>query len=302
MSAWVEVLAPAKINLTLTIKGRRDDGYHELESLMVPLALADVVRCQATAEDRIVVRCAHPQVPTGRENLAVQAAELLRKHVCPGRGAEIIITKRIPVAAGLAGGSTDAAATLLALNQLWGLGLTVTELHNLASQLGADVPFCLHARAAIGRGRGERLQFIEPMANWPVVLVNPGFALSTRVAYALFDQNPVVNDHTSALEVARLLRDGLLVAAAQHAQNHLQDVVASHYPAVAELLHEVRATGMPFVAQTGSGPTIFAVGEDAKMAQRAARLLAGNPERLILVTKLEEFSGEKRISVNGKSI
>src|SRR4051812_4626055 len=179
----VEALAPAKLNLFLEILGRRPDGYHELESLMVAVDLFDTLRFAADPSGAITLRCDDPTLPAGRENLVVRAAERLKvESGCP-LGATIELSKAIPAQAGLAGGSSDAAATLVALDRLWDLQTPPDRLDALAGQIGSDVAFFRHAPAAVCRGRGERAAAVPPPPPLALVVVCPPIGVRTAAVY-----------------------------------------------------------------------------------------------------------------------
>src|SRR5262245_6155827 len=181
MPPSVRVRSYAKINWTLDVLFKREDGYHELRTIYQTVSLHDTLRISAS--DEIEVTSNDPRVPKDNTNLAFKAAMLLRKATGSGRGARIEIEKRIPVAAGLGGGSSNAAVTLLALVKLWQLDIDDTELNQLAGELGSDVPFFLVGGTALGTGRGEVVEPIEQVHWENLVLANPSFPISTRDAY-----------------------------------------------------------------------------------------------------------------------
>src|SRR5690554_6156422 len=154
------VKAPAKINLTLDVVGKRADGYHDVEMIMTTIDLADRIRLTELKEDKIKVDVTKGYIPNNENNLAYEAARVLKNKVGVSKGVSIFIDKKIPVSAGLAGGSTDAAAVLRGLNDMWGLQLTMEELAEIGLEIGSDVPFCVHGGTAIAKGRGEKLEFL----------------------------------------------------------------------------------------------------------------------------------------------
>jgi 4-diphosphocytidyl-2-C-methyl-D-erythritol kinase len=192
-SAPMKWLAPAKINLSLRVLGRRDDGFHEIETCMVPLTLADEVEVELTTlppaahaePGRIRLICSDPTLPAGAENLAFRAAKLfLERHGPAGYGVRLALEKRIPHGAGLGGGSSDAGTVLLALNELFGAGLSVEQLASLAAELGSDVPFFVYRGAAVCRGRGERVQPVNLAQSLTLLLLKPPFPVPTPWAYS----------------------------------------------------------------------------------------------------------------------
>jgi 4-diphosphocytidyl-2-C-methyl-D-erythritol kinase len=183
IAGGVEVLAPAKLNLFLEVLGRRPDGYHELESLMVAVSLHDTLTFTDDPTGEISLRCNEPTLPVGSDNLVVKAADRLKAAANSTRGARIVLEKAIPAQAGLAGGSSDAAATLAALNSLWDLQMPPEQLDVLAGEIGSDVTFFAHTPAAVCRGRGERVESVSLMDTYHFVLVCPPVGMSTAEVY-----------------------------------------------------------------------------------------------------------------------
>ncbi len=174
----ISVKAPAKINLTLDVLGKRTDGYHEVEMVMTTVDLSDRLELTVLDTDEIRIQSEHAYVPNDHRNLAYRAAELLRKRFGIKEGVEIVLDKQIPVAAGLAGGSSDAAATLRGMNELFDLGLSLEELAELGAAVGSDVSFCVMGGTAIARGRGEQLETIPSPPPCYVVLAKPKIGVS----------------------------------------------------------------------------------------------------------------------------
>ena len=183
IAGGVEVLAPAKLNLFLEVLGRRPDGYHEIETVMVAISLCDTLTFRDEPSGELRLRCSDPTLPVGSDNLVIQAADRLKAATSCPRGARIQLTKAIPAQAGLGGGSSDAAATLVALDRLWDLGIPDDRRDALAAELGSDVPFFNHLPAAIGRGRGERVEAVPLNQIYHFVLVCPPVGLSTADVY-----------------------------------------------------------------------------------------------------------------------
>jgi 4-diphosphocytidyl-2-C-methyl-D-erythritol kinase len=287
--AEVRVIAPAKINLHLEVLGLRTDGYHELAMVMQSLDLADRLRLVNTADASIRLSCDHEDLPLGSDNLIVRAAERLRAWAgLPELGAAVWLEKRIPIGAGLAGGSSDAAATLVGLNELWGLGLAPPALQALAAELGSDVPYCLEGGTRLCFGRGEVLEAMpgdrRPLA---VLLVkDPQASVSTPWAYGRcrdLRSDFYLSRESEFAERRQALRQGALLAALRGLgplpplRNDLQRVVADEVPSVAAglaLLH--RADGALAVAMSGSGPSLFALFDDLEGAQAAQAALAAD--------------------------
>lgn len=283
--AHCRVLAPAKINLHLEVLGLRPDGYHELAMLMQSIDLADHLHVQDRSDGAITLRCDRADLSVGPDNLVVRAAEKLRAHGGQGhRGVEILLEKHIPIGAGLAGGSSDAAATLVGLDALWEMHTPGAELAALAAELGSDVPFCLEGGSQLCFGRGERLEPC-PQATAPlgVLLVkHPEASVSTPWAYGLCREwrGDFYLSHEADFEQRRqALRQSPLLEALRGERafpplrNDLQAVVAPEVPSVAQALELLQgAPGVLVVAMSGSGPTVFALFpclEAATLAQGA---------------------------------
>lgn len=252
----LKLLAPAKINLALDVLSRRNDGYHDVDMIMQSLTLTDEIGLESAIQ--IELSCQNPQVPLNRQNLAWKAAELLQQKYEVKQGVKITIHKNIPVAAGLAGGSTDAAAVLIGLNQLWDLRLSKEELMKLGMQLGADVPFCILQQTARAQGIGEILTPLKSGLDCRVLLVTPNIAVSTPFVY----QKLVVAEikkHPSISQVITALEQGDLDRLVAHWGNVLEEVVLPRYPQVKQLKEVLKRYGATHCLMSGSGPSVFAL-------------------------------------------
>ena len=276
----LELFAPAKINLTLDILKKRADGYHEVETVMQTIALGDTIHITEAAD--IEVECDHPAVPPGRANLAARAAEALCERAGIRRGARIRITKRIPVAAGLAGGSTDAAAVLRGLNMFWELALPEQCLFELAGQLGSDVAFCLLGGTALGQGRGEKLTLLPPLPRFGVIIVKMPFAVSTKAVYQQFRLNPAVKPTTN--KMLQALQTGNRGAVMAAMSNMLEQVTLLMHPEIVQVKERLKRAGVQGVLMSGSGPTVFGLTETKEEAERSARRLTGGFEVFVTET------------------
>jgi 4-diphosphocytidyl-2-C-methyl-D-erythritol kinase len=247
--------AAAKVNLTLEVLGRRNDGYHEIVTVMQAVDLSD--RLVLEDAEVLELRTAASDVPTDGTNLALKAAATLRERAGTSRGARITLEKKIPVAAGLGGGSTDAAATLIGLNRLWGLRWSTAQLGEVAVTLGMDVPFFLRGGAALGTGRGEQL---EPLSSCALalVLVNPGVAASTAEIYSGVLPS-MYSDGGRARTMAAALRSRQPTRVAGTLGNTLERVATSRYQDVAQIEAALLAAGALGAAMSGSGLTVFGV-------------------------------------------
>jgi 4-diphosphocytidyl-2-C-methyl-D-erythritol kinase len=276
----VTVRVPAKVNLQLSVGPRRDDGYHDLMTVFHSVSLFDEVTVRPA--DRASVRVTGQdasQVPTGRTNLAARAARALAAAVKRRQsGVQIEIRKRIPIAAGLAGGSADAAATLVACNELWQAGLTQAELSEIAAGLGSDVPFALLGGTAIGQGRGERLTAALAAGTYHWVLAFATGGLSTPDVYAacdrLRDAAPVAPPELSTALMAAL-RSGDPAAVGLQLSNDLQPAAVSLRPDLRRALAAGEESGALGAIVSGSGPTCAFLAADARQAGELAVALTG---------------------------
>ncbi len=188
MSDAFEIEAPAKINLWLRVLGKREDGFHEIETRMVRLSLADRLRLKWREDESVELRCSDPSLPTGEDNLVIKAVRALEEHCGRGFAVSIDLEKEIPLGAGLGGGSSDAAAVLGAINEMAGLGLSEEQLAGIGSTIGSDIPFFLYGGACDCRGRGEIVEPVEErVPSAPIVLIKPAFSISAGWAYQKFE-------------------------------------------------------------------------------------------------------------------
>jgi len=262
------VRAPAKINLWLNVVGRRADGYHLLDSLIAFTDLADEI--EAVSSERLVLTVDGPLAPAlagETDNLVLKAARLLADFAGVAPRAALHLTKHIPVAAGLGGGSADAAAALQALVELWRVALPVEELFDLAGRIGADVPMCLAGRPTRASGVGERLAPAPPLPSCAILLVNPGVALPTAQVFAARH-----GDFSQARPLTEPWTDmPSFVAALAERGNDLTDAAIALRPPIADVLAFLRKSeGALHAAMSGSGATCFALYETFDLAQRTA--------------------------------
>lgn len=279
----MKIRAPAKINLSLRVVGRRADGYHLLDTIIVPVSLYDdieirrvrvPVKNKKLAPPLIKVICNHPLVPKGEKNLVYQAARLLLEKAKSGQPIEIRIRKRIPVGAGLGGGSSDAAATLVGLNRLLKLGFSGRKLERLGLTLGADVAFFIRGRPARARGIGERLHSFGPLRRLWAVIVYPGFPVSTAWVYRNLPAKltrPSVNTSIASLLTGSGSLSNLLV-------NDLERVSLSRYPKIGLLKQVLLREGAAGSLMSGSGSSVFGVFKSKREAEDAFRRLRQEEE------------------------
>lgn len=266
-----ECPAYAKINWALNITGRRGDGYHLLDMVMQSVDLHDTLRVKRDEGLSLDV----DGVPAGEENLVLRAAMALKHRTGVRQGARMALTKRVPARAGLGGGSADCAAALRALNGLWGLGLTDSELMEIGLTLGADVPFCLTGGLAVVRGIGESISAVTGAHEIPLVIVVPGGGLSTGTVFALWDSGgfPDVRLDTDALAAA--VTAGRLADVDRLCGNALTAPAVSLMPEIGALIDRMRALGAAAAFMTGSGSAVVGAFDDPADAKAAAAALPG---------------------------
>ena len=265
MCAIIE--APAKINLGLDVLCRRPDGYHEVDMIMQTIDLFDTVTLEKTGEPGIVLSTNRRSLPNDEGNLAYRAAKLLFE-TCEDtmHGVRIHIEKRIPMAAGLAGGSTDCAAVLSGMNQLFSYGLSMEKLMELGKSLGADVPYCLMQGTARSRGIGEKLTPLPKMMACPVLIAKPGVSVSTKAVYeGLHLDEKTIHPDIDALEEDIRRQD--LTAVASDMGNLLATVTEELHPEIREIIRLMENHGAIRAMMSGSGPTVFGLFSDKKTAQ-----------------------------------
>ncbi|MFD2115479.1 4-(cytidine 5'-diphospho)-2-C-methyl-D-erythritol kinase [Paenibacillus yanchengensis] len=259
--------APAKINLVLDVLSKRTDGFHEVEMIMTMVDLADRLEMEPLDRDAIIISSQAGYIPLDEKNLAFQAARLLKDRYDVSQGVYIHLDKKIPVAAGLAGGSSDAAATLRGLNRLWQLNIPEQELCTLGAELGSDVPFCVTGGTAIARGRGEKLEVIASPPQCWVVLAKPPINVSTADIYGKFRLHEQ-RERPSITQMRQALENKSFAQMCTKLGNSLENVTLQLYPEVKQLKESMIKLGADGVLMSGSGPTVFGlVSKEAKLAR-----------------------------------
>lgn len=260
LTVRIQITAPAKINLTLDISGRRSDGYHLIRTVMQSVDLCDTVTLRLQAHGGIEIQCSSPAVPDDQRNIAYQAAQAFFAAAgCEGQGVSIKIKKKIPVAAGLAGGSADAAAVLLGLNALLDQPIPHDRLLDIAEQLGADVPFCLTGGTMLAEGIGSLLSPLPDMPDCFIVLAKPEHGVSTRDAYRLFDSLETVR-HPDVDDVAEAICEGDLAHVSKLLANVFEET--NHSPEIGRIKETMRRYGCVGCCMSGSGPSVFGLFAD----------------------------------------
>lgn len=260
---------PAKINLGLFILGKRPDGYHDLETLFQMVSLYDTVELE-TLKDGIDLVCDNPNVPTDESNLMIRAARLLQEAAPQktGLGCRMVLTKRIPMGAGLAGGSGNAAGVLMGLNRLWDLKLKLDELSAIAARLGSDIPFFLSSPSALGEGRGERLTPLQPAKKFKVILVFPGISMATAEVYQALNFDLTKNSKNINI-LREFFSQSNIAGLGAHLHNDLEPVVIKRLPVIASIKKKLDSLDADGTLLSGSGSAVFGIFGDSQKAQEA---------------------------------
>ncbi|HZG60914.1 MAG TPA: 4-(cytidine 5'-diphospho)-2-C-methyl-D-erythritol kinase [Anoxybacillus sp.] len=280
------VKAPAKINLSLDVLHKRPDGYHEVKMVMTTIDLADRIELTPLPSDTIRIVSYNRFVPDDHRNLAYQAAKLLKERFNVRSGVAISITKTIPVAAGLAGGSSDAAATLRGLNKLWNLGLTLDELAELGAEIGSDVSFCVYGGTALATGRGEKIEHIPaPPPCW-VILAKPTIGVSTAEVYRNLNLASIVHPDVDAM--VKAIKEQDYDGICSLVGNVLEEVTLKMHPEVAQIKEQMKRFGADAVLMSGSGPTVFGLVRHDSRLHRIYNGLRGFCDQVFAVRLLGE--------------
>lgn len=282
----IAAVARAKINLTLDVLGKRPDGYHEVEMVMQSIELHDDLEFYPAGSD-IALTVEGGDLSPGPDNLVYRAAELVRRRGKIRTGVKIRLVKAIPVAAGLGGGSADAAAALKALNELWETGFTLSELMSLGEQLGSDVPFCLLGGTALARGKGERLERLPSCPRLGLVLVKPRISVSTASVYRAYNPGPSVKRPDNAAMIGAI-RNKNIKGIAENLANALESVTAGMHPEIEQIKARLTRAGALGVLMSGSGPTVFGLAGDLESARAVAGRYKSEGEEVLVTATVDD--------------
>lgn len=277
--------APAKINLGLDALYKRKDGYHELEMIMASVDLADRLSFEMIDENKIIIETNSSFLPVDRRNHVYQATELVKKTFNQPTGVKIYIEKKIPVAAGLAGGSSDCAATLRGLNRLWNLNLSSEELAELGGQIGSDVPYCIDGGTAFVSGRGEKIEQLPTMPQCWVVLVKPKMSVSTSSIFGSLSFNSI--EHPDILGLRQSIEQEDYTMMTKKIGNALESVTIKRHPVIQQIKDRMIKYGADAALMSGSGPTVFALCSKRTRANRIYNGLKGFCDEVYLVRTLK---------------
>ena len=282
----IKLKALAKINLGLDVVRRREDGYHEVRMVMQTIHLYDQLLIQKSETPGIQIHSNLSFLPVNENNLVYKAGQLLMDEFDIHTGVSVELNKRIPVAAGMAGGSTDAAAMLYGMNQLFGLKLKRKDLMERGVQIGADVPYCIMRGTALAEGIGEKLSSLPPMVKCPVLIAKPAVSVSTKFVY----QNLKLNEQTPHPDIDALItdiRNSDLDNICADMGNVLETVTIPNYPVIAQIKEQMLKSGAKASMMSGSGPTVFGLFGDEETARRArAEMKASGLAKQVYLTSI----------------
>ena len=283
----------AKINLGLDVLGKREDGYHEVRMIMQTIRMYDQLDMRKSVEPGIHLTTNKKYIPVDENNLVWRAAKLMMDTCGIIEGLSIHLHKVIPVAAGMAGGSSDAAATLVGMNRLFHCGLSKEKLMELGVQIGADVPYCVLRGTALAEGIGEKLTVLPPMPDCWILIGKPGISVSTKYVYTTLDLN-TDTVHPDIDGMKKALEDGNLYGITERMGNVLQDVTIPAYPEVERIKEQMKTLGAVNAMMSGSGPTVFGIFDNEEKAQEACQKLweSGSCQQVFLTVPFNNYGGK----------
>ena len=283
----------AKINLGLDVLGKREDGYHEVRMIMQTIRMYDQLDMRKSVEPGIHLTTNKKYIPVDENNLVWRAAKLMMDTCGIMEGVSIHLHKVIPVAAGMAGGSSDAAATLVGMNRLFHCGLSKEKLMELGVQIGADVPYCVLRGTALAEGIGEKLTVLPPMPDCWILIGKPGISVSTKYVYTTLDLN-TDTVHPDIDVMKKALEDGNLYGITERMGNVLQDVTIPAYPEVERIKEQMKTLGAVNAMMSGSGPTVFGIFDNEEKAQEACQKLreSGSCQQVFLTVPFNNYGGK----------
>lgn len=291
----MKVKCRAKINLSIDVLGKLTNGYHLVEMIMQSIDLYDILDIIDRNDGKIILKSKSEEIPVDENNIVYKAVRLLKEKTGVKNGAEIFIDKRIPVAAGMAGGSTNAAGTLVALNEIWNLGLDEEKLKEIGFELGADVPFCISGGAVLAENLGEKLTKIKGLPEDIFVLVcKPELFVSTKEIYRKIDATEISKRPDNEYLI-KCLKENEISKLAKNMYNVLEDVTSSMHPEIEDIENIIKENSALGTMMSGSGPTVFGLFNKKEDAEKAKIELLKKYKQVYLVR-----SAERGIELNGK--
>lgn len=273
-----------KINIALDVLYKRDDGYHEIDTIMQQIDLKDTIILR-NIDNGIKIECNDDSIPLDETNLVYKAWEMIVEKTNVKRGIHIVIDKRIPVAAGLAGGSSNAAAVLKGLNTLWDLNLSMEELMSIGSRIGADIPFCLIGGTAQAKGIGEKLTKIKSFRDKHILLANIGVPITSAYVYKNLDLRNI-NSRIDINSIVKSIEDDNIYEVANNMANILESVAVREYPEIDEVKKDMVRNGALGSLMTGSGPTVFGIFDDEEKLYRCKEVMEKKVKKVVITSTI----------------
>ena len=269
----IEIDSYSKINLTLNILGKRQDGYHNIETIMQSINLADRIFIKEEKEG-VKIKCSHPQVPVDTQSLAYRSAEKILNRYRITKGVKIEIDKKIPLASGMAGGSANSASILVGINKLFALNLSNKDLRGMGEELGMDVPFCIQNGTALAYHRGEKVTPLPPI-NPPlwIIIINPGFEIPTKWAYNNLDLSLIKGEKNSTKAMLEALNEGEARGIAKNLFNSFEGLIIKKYPEIGKIKDRLIEESALGALMSGSGPTVFGIAQNKEQALKIHKKL-----------------------------
>lgn len=280
--------AHAKINLSLDVLGKKENGYHELSMIMQSISLKDIVTIRQLEDDdnNIYIKCNRPEVPTDHRNIVYNAFKIVSRKYNISRSIEVDIEKNIPISGGLAGGSTNAAAVLKGLNKLWNLELTQKELMEIGVEIGADVPFCIMGGTALSEGIGEKLTPLRPFKDKLILLANPGVEVSTADVYKNLNLTSL-NNRPDIKKIISAIEEDDTILLAKNMKNVLESVTTKIYPQIEDIKTQMIDCGAIGSLMSGSGATVFGIFENKEKLENCKLKLEKTIQTVIIAKTME---------------
>ena len=286
MKSSINIKANAKINLSLDVLGKRKDGYHDLVMIMQELELSDIIYIEELEENKIEIYCDNIEVPTDSSNIVYKISYTIKEHYGIKKGVKIGIEKNIPLAAGLAGGSADAAATIIGLNELWNLDMSEEEMIELSKFIGADIPFCLVGKTALAEGIGEKLTKLYGLKQHHILLVNPGIEVSTKYIFENLDIEKIEKRPDTERLIEAIKSDDIEFIA-ENMVNVLETVTIPKYSIIGDIKSKMIELGAIGSMMSGSGPTVFGIFKDEESLIKAENELIKYYDKVIRTRTVE---------------
>ena len=285
---YIQLKCRAKINLSIDVLGKRTDGYHLVEMIMQTIDLFDIIKIFSLEEDKIVIESNSNDIPLDSSNIVYKAVDLIKEKFNIKKGAKIYIEKNIPIAAGMAGGSSNAAAILVGLNKIWELNLNQNELKDLGLQLGADVPFCIEGGASLAENIGEQLTKIDGLPQDTFILVcKPELFVSTKDIYEAIDSK-IIDKRPDNKLLIKLLEENNVRQLSREMYNVLEEVTKEKYPVIEEIENIMMDNNALGSMMSGSGPTVFGIYDTREEAEKCKNILLKKFKQVYVVQSHEE--------------